>query len=161
MLKQEVTYWISLSFPLWFIIRKREYEWIKGSGVGRRIWTPGLLALGSAANWVAFPSSPPSLVVQRGERWWRWEEEVAAGRREVSRPGRASGKTCEVDECWQEAGKGMPSGLSCIFKVWVHCLVWQEKPCHLPPFPFLLYFLLCENTEQLMAMPNFCLLAYF
>lgn len=35
----------------------------------------------------------------------------------MSRPGRASGKTCEVDECWQEAGKGMPSGLSCIFKV--------------------------------------------
>ena len=33
----------------------------------------------------------------RGEGW--------GGRRKVSRPGRAPGKTCEVDECRQEAGK--------------------------------------------------------
>lgn len=31
------------------------------------------------------------------------------GEPEVSRPGRAPGKTCEVDECRQEAGKCMPS----------------------------------------------------
>lgn len=39
------------------------------------------------------------------------------GSQEVSRPGRAPGKTCEVDECRQEAGKCMPSGSTCICKV--------------------------------------------
>ena len=143
MLKKEVTYWISLSFPLWFIIRKREYEWIKGSGVGGRIWTPGLLTLGSAANWVAFPSSPPSLVVQRGERWWRWEEEVAGGGgRWVGLVG-LLGKLVKL----MSAGRRLERVCLLVFKVWVHCLVWREKPCHFPPFPFLLYFLLCENTD--------------
>lgn len=53
------------------------------------------------------------------------------GRREVSRPGRAPGKTCEVDECRQEAGKGMPSGfqsLSSLFGMTREALSFSAFP---------------------------------
>lgn len=65
------------------------------------------------------------------------------GSREVSRPGRAPGKTCEVDECRQEAGKCMPSP-TCICKseFTVRC----ESPV-IFHFSLFLYFLLCENTD--------------
>ena len=49
----------------------------------------------------------------------------------MSRPGRAPGKTCEVDECRQEAGKGMPSGfqsLSSLFGMTREALSFSAFP---------------------------------
>lgn len=161
MLKQEVTYWISLSFLLWFVIRKRDYEWIKGSGVGRRILTPRLLALGSAANWAAFRSSPASLVMERGERWWRWEEEVAGGAGRLVGLVGPLGKLVKL----MSAGRRLESVCLPVRLVFakseftVRCDERSPVIFHFSLFACI--FSSVRTQMQLMAVPIFCLLAYF